>query len=93
MTAAGYATTASVTAVAATAEELKHPSSIAPTYVTGNNRKIDNFVWGTQKVVYNWSTTNAYQLTSVQFYSPTSTLLYTYTPTYTGRRITAWTKA
>jgi hypothetical protein len=70
---------------------LQFPATATVTYVSGNRRKLAQVTYGTIKWVVNWSTSLASTITSIQYYNPATTLVCTWTPTYSGRNIATWT--
>lgn len=65
------------------------PATATPTF---SGRKLTQIVWGGNKLVITWAATLG-RITTVQYYGdPTLTLFATYTPTYTGRAVSVWTK-
>lgn len=59
---------------------------------TRTGRKLTQLVSNNAKFVINWATTGM-KVSTIQYYNPTATLVATFTPTYTGRYITAWTRS
>lgn len=68
---------------------VKHPPSVALTFAS--NRRLSTATWGDRKMTVNWS--SAGRISTIVLEEPLGSTQATYTPTYTGRRITAWTKS
>ncbi|MNS52543.1 hypothetical protein D3C72_852610 [compost metagenome] len=68
---------------------LETPGTMIPTYV---GRRLTQVDVGANRYIVNWSTT-ATKITSIVFQAPAGATVATYTPTYTGRKVTALTKS
>ena len=66
---------------------IQQPGTMVTTF---SGRHLATLTVGSQKYVINWSSGRP---SSVQYYNPLTILVDTYTPTFTGRLVTAWTRS
>lgn len=63
------------------------------TTLTYTGRRLTQASWVDGKAVINWASGGNGKIASIQIYDPISILLWTYTPTYAGRKVSIWTRS